>query len=57
MPDKQLARAPVAKTWWASGEHPEGEPAGGSAAEGLTAAAGDEKAGPLGGEVDEKDDV
>ena len=31
LPDKQLARAPVAKTWWASGEHPEGEPAGGAA--------------------------
>ena len=30
LPAKQLARAPVAKTWWASGEHPEGEPAGGT---------------------------
>ncbi len=28
LPEKQLARAPVAKTWWASGQHPEGEPAG-----------------------------
>jgi NADH:ubiquinone oxidoreductase subunit E len=26
LPDKQLARAPIAKTWWASGEHPEGDP-------------------------------
>ena len=37
LPTKQLARAPVAKTWWASGEHPVGEPAGGSGAEGRTA--------------------
>jgi NADH-quinone oxidoreductase subunit E len=37
LPDKQLARAPIARTWWASGEHPEGEPAGGSGAEGQTA--------------------
>ena len=37
LPEKQLARAPVAKTWWASGEHPLGEPAGGAGAEGLTA--------------------
>jgi NADH:ubiquinone oxidoreductase subunit E len=37
LPEKQLARAPIARTWWASGEHPEGEPAGGSGAEGLTA--------------------
>jgi NADH-quinone oxidoreductase subunit E len=37
LPAKQLARAPIAKTWWASGEHPEGEPAGGSGAEGMTA--------------------
>jgi hypothetical protein len=37
LPEKQLARAPIAKTWWASGEHPEGEPAGGSGAEGLSA--------------------
>jgi len=28
LPEKQLARAPVAKTWWATGDHPEGEPAG-----------------------------
>ncbi len=28
LPDKQLARAPIAETWWASGEHPEGEPPG-----------------------------
>src|SRR3954451_25199274 len=34
LPSKQLARAPIARTWWASGEHPEGEPAGGSSAEG-----------------------
>jgi NADH:ubiquinone oxidoreductase subunit E len=26
LPDKQLARAPIARTWWASGEHPEGDP-------------------------------
>jgi NADH:ubiquinone oxidoreductase subunit E len=38
LPAKQLARAPVAKTWWASGEHPVGEPAGGRGAEGETAA-------------------
>jgi NADH-quinone oxidoreductase subunit E len=44
LPGKQLARAPIAKTWWASGEHPEGEPAGGSAAEGRTASTAD-KAG------------
>ena len=43
LPAKQLARAPVAKTWWASGEHPEGEPAGGSGAEGMTASRGDER--------------
>jgi NADH-quinone oxidoreductase subunit E len=42
LPDKQLARAPVAKTWWASGEHPEGEPAGGSGAEGRTMSTADE---------------
>jgi NADH:ubiquinone oxidoreductase subunit E len=28
LPEKQLARAPVATAWWASGDHPEGEPAG-----------------------------
>ena len=39
-----LARAPVARTWWASGEHPEGEPAGGSGAEGPTMATAYEKA-------------
>ena len=38
LPAKQLARAPVAKTWWASGQHPVGEPAGGRGAEGETAA-------------------
>jgi NADH-quinone oxidoreductase subunit E len=38
LPAKQLARAPVAETWWASGEHPVGEPAGGRGAEGATAA-------------------
>jgi NADH-quinone oxidoreductase subunit E len=43
LPDKQLARAPIAKTWWASGTHPEGEPAGGSGAEGLTASRSDER--------------
>jgi NADH:ubiquinone oxidoreductase subunit E len=37
LPAKQLARAPVAKTWWASGQHPVGEPAGGRGAEGETA--------------------
>jgi NADH-quinone oxidoreductase subunit E len=37
LPGKQLAHAPVAKTWWASGEHPEGEPAGGAGAEGISA--------------------
>jgi NADH-quinone oxidoreductase subunit E len=38
LPEKQLARAPIARTWWASGEHPEGEPAGGRSAVGLSAA-------------------
>ena len=37
LPEKQLSRAPIARTWWASGEHPEGEPAGGAGAEGETA--------------------
>jgi NADH:ubiquinone oxidoreductase subunit E len=37
LPDKQLARAPIARTWWASGDHPEGEPAGGAGAEGISA--------------------
>ncbi len=37
LPEKQLARAPIARTWWARGDHPEGEPAGGSGAEGLSA--------------------
>jgi NADH-quinone oxidoreductase subunit E len=37
LPEKQLARHPVAKTWWARGDHPEGEPAGGSGAEGISA--------------------
>jgi NADH:ubiquinone oxidoreductase subunit E len=38
LPAKQLARAPIARTWWASGSHPVGEPAGGRGAEGLSAA-------------------
>jgi NADH:ubiquinone oxidoreductase subunit E len=38
LPAKQLARAPVAKTWWARGDHPTGEPAGFAGAEGLTSA-------------------
>jgi NADH:ubiquinone oxidoreductase subunit E len=37
LPEKQLARAPVASTWWASGNHPVGEPAGGRGAEGSSA--------------------
>ncbi len=37
MPDKQLGGRPVARDWWASGRHPEGEPAGGRGAEGSTA--------------------
>ena len=37
LPEKQLARAPVAQTWWASGTHPVGEPAGGRGAEGASA--------------------
>jgi NADH:ubiquinone oxidoreductase subunit E len=37
LPAKQLARAPVASTWWASGDHPTGEPPGGSGAEGISA--------------------
>ncbi len=38
LPDKQLRRRPIARTWWASGERPTGEPAGGRGAEGQTAA-------------------
>ncbi|MGI8621923.1 MAG: NAD(P)H-dependent oxidoreductase subunit E [Solirubrobacteraceae bacterium] len=37
LPAKRLTQAPIARTWWASGEHPVGEPAGGAGAEGLTA--------------------
>jgi len=37
MPHKRLVGVPIARTWWASGEHPEGEPAGGAGAEGSTA--------------------
>ncbi len=37
LPDKQLGGRPVARAWWASGRHPEGEPAGGRGAEGPTA--------------------
>ena len=43
LPAKQLARAPVAKTWWASGSHPVGEPCGGTAAQGPTRSQSDEK--------------
>jgi NADH-quinone oxidoreductase subunit E len=45
LPEKQLKRAPVARTWWASGKHPVGEPAGGSGAEGRTASTRDERGG------------
>lgn len=37
LPEKQLAMHPIAKTWWARGDHPVGEPAGGSGAEGISA--------------------
>ena len=43
LPAKQLARQPIAKTWWASGEHPEGEPPGGPSAEGESAAEADKR--------------
>jgi NADH-quinone oxidoreductase subunit E len=43
LPDKQLSRAPVAATWWASGTHPVGEPAGGTSAEGRSRSQSDEK--------------
>ncbi|MEA2167147.1 MAG: NADH-quinone oxidoreductase subunit, partial [Solirubrobacteraceae bacterium] len=36
LPEKQLARAPIAETWWASGEHPEGEAPGGAGRDGET---------------------
>ena len=42
LPEKQLGRAPIARTWWASGNHPVGEPAGGSGAEGMTAVTNEE---------------
>lgn len=45
LPEKQLALHPIAKTWWARGDHPEGEPAGGSGAEGASASTGDERGG------------
>ena len=47
LPDKQLAKRPVAKTWWQQNP-PQGEPPGGSSAEGETAAEGDERAGDTG---------
>jgi NADH-quinone oxidoreductase subunit E len=56
LPEKQLARMPVASTWWKSGGGLAGEPPGGRAAEGRTASQSDEKAGPTGGQIDEKDD-
>lgn len=42
LPAKQLRRRPIARTWWASGDHPEGEPAGGRGAEGPTAVTNEE---------------
>jgi len=37
LPGKRLLGVPVARDWWASGERPVGEPAGGAGAEGATA--------------------
>jgi len=58
LPDKQLARRPVAARFWQDPPAAAlaGEPAGGHAAQGPAASAADERGGPTGGEVDEKDD-
>ena len=48
MPHKRLVGVPIATTWWASGEHPEGEPAGGGGAEGSTAMGNTQRAAPSG---------
>ena len=45
MPEKNLANQPVAEAWWASGTHPEGEPAGGRSAAGESAGEADERGG------------
>jgi len=48
LPDKQLARRPIAKTWWSQGGPPAGEPAGGESAHGASRASSDEKGGDTG---------
>ncbi len=41
--DKHIAKRPIAETLWASGDAPQGEPAGGESAEGPTKSASDKR--------------
>jgi NADH:ubiquinone oxidoreductase subunit E len=49
LPDKQLARRPIAATWWKQAGRPEGEPPGGDSAHGPSAAESDKRGGDTGG--------